>query len=234
MEREFWLKKWQSNDIAFHDKNINADLIAYVHALNLHPGDYIFVPLCGKTRDMLWLADKGFHVIGVELSPIACKEFFAELNVTPQITKQSKFTKYQYGNIQLLCGDLFDLTSVDLPIMQGVYDCKALIALPLDMRKRYVDHLISCLGNKIRILLLTRETNCNVSSPPFSVDSIEVDLLYGAYFNIKRLKYKSVSDIPERLIKKGYIEMRESVYLLSEKLSTKIDLSRISEILLII
>jgi len=125
MKNNYWLDKWQENDIAFHEQNINADLIAYISELNLKPGDCIFVPLCGKTKDMLWLAEKGFHVIGVELSPIACNDFFTELNITPHITKQSKFTKYQYNNIELLCGDLFNLTSIDLPTIHAVYDCKA-------------------------------------------------------------------------------------------------------------
>ncbi len=217
MENNYWLDKWQTKDIAFHEQNINADLIAYIDKLNLQPGDCIFVPLCGKTQDMLWLAEKGFRVMGVELSPIACNDFFAELNVTPHISKQSNFTKYQYENIELLCGDLFNLTNSDLPNIHAVYDCKALIALPPDLRKKYIDHIVKCAGIKIRILLLTRETRCSVEPPPFPVSKAEVELLYGSYFDVQLLKCLAVTDIPERLIKKGYAEMTESVYLISEK-----------------
>lgn len=215
MEENYWLNKWQTNDIAFHEQTINADLIAYFDKLNLNPGDCIFVPLCGKTKDMLWLAEKGFHVIGIELSPIACNEFFSEFNITPQITKQSKFIKYQYGNIEILCGDLFNLTSADLPIIHAVYDCKALIALPSDLRKKYIDHIVNCAGTKIKILLLTRESGCQVKPPPFPINKAEVDLLYGAYFKVELLKCISITDIPERLVKKGYTEITESVYLIS-------------------
>jgi len=217
MKNNYWLDKWQTNDIAFHEQDINADLIAYANELNLKPGEHIFVPLCGKTKDMLWLAERGFHVAGIELSPIACSDFFAELNVTPDITTQSKFTKYQFNNIELFCGDLFNLTNSDLPIIHAVYDCKALIALPPDLRKRYIDHIVSCTGTKIRILLLTRETNCQVKPPPFPVNKNEVNSLYGPYFDVQLLKCVSITDIPERLIKKGYSEMTESVYLISEK-----------------
>lgn len=217
MEDNYWINKWQTKDIAFHEQNINADLIAYIDKLNLKPGDSIFVPLCGKTKDMLWLAEKGFHVIGVELSPIACNDFFVELNITPHITKQSKFTKYQHKNIELLCGDLFNLTSADLPVIHAVYDCKALIALPSDLRNKYIDHIVNCVGEKIRILLLTRESSCQVKPPPFPVSKAEVDLLYGAYFDVQLLKCTSITDISERLVKKGYTEMTESVYLISEK-----------------
>jgi hypothetical protein len=44
-----------------------------------------------------------------------------------------------------------------------------------------------------------------------------VNLLYGSYFDIQLLKCVFTTDIPERLIKKGYAEMTESVYLISEK-----------------
>lgn len=217
MENEYWINKWQTNDIAFHEKDINADLITYLHEFKLHPGDCIFVPLCGKTRDMLWLADNGLHVVGVELSHVACRDFFIELNVTPDITKQPQFTRYRHNNIELLCGDLFTLTSTDFPVIHAVYDCKALIALPPDIRRKYVDHIVSCFGDKIKILLLTRETSCKVNPPPFPIGRDEINLLYDSYFYVQQLKCLSISDIPERLIKKGYIEMTESVYLISGK-----------------
>jgi Thiopurine S-methyltransferase (TPMT) len=57
---------------------------------------------------MYWLANEGFRVIGVELSPIACNEFFAEMNTSPQITHLSKFTSYKHNNIELLCGKEFN------------------------------------------------------------------------------------------------------------------------------
>lgn len=51
MVDKYWLDKWKTNDIAFHEQNINVDLIAYINKLNLKPGDSVFVPLCGKTKD---------------------------------------------------------------------------------------------------------------------------------------------------------------------------------------
>jgi len=36
VENKYWLDKWQTKDIAFHEQNINADLIAYINKLNLN------------------------------------------------------------------------------------------------------------------------------------------------------------------------------------------------------
>jgi thiopurine S-methyltransferase len=217
MENNYWYNKWRSQDIAFHEQNVNSDLIAYIHLLNLHPGDRIFVPLCGKTKDMLWLAKQGFYVIGVELSPIACNDFFAEMNVSPEITKLTKFTRYQHTNIELLCGNIFDLTPSDLPTVNAMYDCKALIALPSDVKIKYVNHIISCLNDNIKILLLTLESDCAVKPPPYPIDGAEVNELYGSYFDVQQLKSSIITEIPQRRLEKGFLQMKESVYLITSK-----------------
>ncbi len=217
MNNEFWLNKWKTNDIAFHEKDANPDLINYLSELNLHQGDCIFVPFCGKSKDMLWLAEKGFNVIGVELSTIACNDFFSELNITPTIVQKPKFSVYQYKNIKLFCGDLFDLTSADLSSVKAIYDCKALIALPFNLRKKYVDHIISCTQTKINILVLTRESNSVVTPPPFPINKAEIDLLFNSHFDVKQIKNRPLPSIPERLVKKGYADISECVYLISER-----------------
>jgi hypothetical protein len=57
MEEKYWLEKWQKNDIAFHEQNINADLIAYINVLMLKPGDCIFVPLFNGVPGRIRTAD---------------------------------------------------------------------------------------------------------------------------------------------------------------------------------
>lgn len=217
MEREFWLSKWEKHDIPFHHHEINKDLIKYFNELNLQHGDSIFVPLCGKTKDMIWLANRGLKVIGIELSPIACAEFFTELNVEPEIIKLEKFTKYQHGQITIYCGDLFDIDTISLPTIKAVYDCKAFIALPPDLRKKYVAKIINVLGKHIHILLLTIDSDCDVISPPFPIKSNEVNLLYKDYFNIIVMRSESKKDIPKHLCKKGYQKIIDNIYIISGK-----------------
>ena len=102
-----------------------------------------------KSKDLLWLMKQGHQVIGIELSPIACHDFFEEFNIKPIIRQNESFTIYQYNNLTVFCGDLFSLKKSYLPKIDAVYDCKALIALPPVTRKQYVDHLIECLGHEI-------------------------------------------------------------------------------------
>jgi len=217
MEKSFWLKKWECKDIGFHREVPNANLVNTVDKMDLSASSRFLVPLCGKSKDMLWLMDKGYDVVGVELSHIACQEFFAELNVTPEITKRNSFTRYSGPHIELLCGDFFDLTPEDLPRIDVVYDCRAFIALPSEMRSQYVSQLTRCIGTKNKILLIAIESHCKVTGPPFPVYDSEINDLYGSNYHVNKIKSESVIDIPANLIPKGYTQLVETVYLISGK-----------------
>src|SRR3546814_12861307 len=52
-------------------------------SLGLATGSRVFVPLCGKSLDMAWLAARGHRVLGVELSPLAVGQFFDENGLAP-------------------------------------------------------------------------------------------------------------------------------------------------------
>ena len=85
MKAEFWLERWQRNEIGFHQGEINAHLQDYWDRVGLKEGGEVFVPLCGKSNDMLWLRAQGHRVLGVELSPLAVEAFFVENQLKPEV-----------------------------------------------------------------------------------------------------------------------------------------------------
>ena len=62
---KFWNEKWQNKDIGFHQAEVNPKLTRW---LRDRKGHTIFVPLCGKSRDMSFMIQCGNQVVGVELS----------------------------------------------------------------------------------------------------------------------------------------------------------------------
>ena len=56
MEPGFWHDRWVRAEIGFHKQEINVHLQQFWNCLELHPGERVFVPLCGKSLDLLWLA----------------------------------------------------------------------------------------------------------------------------------------------------------------------------------
>ena len=76
MEHQFWHEKWEINELGFHQDNFNPPLVKHWRTLDIPAGSKVFVPLCGKSLDMLWLVEQGYEVFGVELSEIAAQSFF--------------------------------------------------------------------------------------------------------------------------------------------------------------
>lgn len=216
MKKEFWLERWERAEIGFHQDEINPYLRLFWPDLHLARGGEVFVPLCGKSLDMVWLREQGFFVLGVELSPIAVQEFFSEKGQTPQRVHGEKFASYIADGICLSCGDFFDLSKEDLAQVGAVYDRASLVALPPEMRERYARHLASILPPGTQILLVTFDyPQAEMSGPPFAVSETEVEALYRDYAEIRLLVQKDVLAQNQRFRARGVTRMQESVFLLT-------------------
>ena len=83
METNFWLERWETKQTSFHRSEANEALVAHFQKLALEKGARVFVPLCGKSTDMHWLYQQGYHIIGVDISDIAIDAFFREHGLQP-------------------------------------------------------------------------------------------------------------------------------------------------------
>src|SRR3546814_4023011 len=77
MEPDYWQKRWAEGRTGWHQPEVNALLRQHWSSLAVPAGSRVFVPLCGKSADMAWLAAQGHAELGVELSTAACAAFFA-------------------------------------------------------------------------------------------------------------------------------------------------------------
>lgn len=214
-----WLQHWEQNDIAFHQDKINPWLEKYGSQLAMPHAANILVPLCGKSQDMLWLAKQGLHVIGVELSQIACEAFFIENNLDVKTESLHNFTRYYSEQIEIFCGDFFALSKEYLPIITAVYDRAALIALPKELRSSYVQHLTQLMATGGKMLLIVFATDDKVQGPPYPVPHSELTQLFAGQFQITELERMKINPSPH-LREKGYRELYELVYSL-EKIDLK-------------
>ncbi len=216
MKKEFWLERWERSEIGFHQDEINPFLLQYWPELN-HSGEgEVFVPLCGKSLDMVWLRQQGCSVLGVELSAIAVQDFFRENGHAPAHVKRGKFESCEADGIRILCGDFFDLTREDLVKVSAVYDRASLVALPPDMRERYARHLVDILPPAARILLVTFDyPQKEMDGPPFAVPVMEVERLYGKYADVRLLAQQDVLAQNPRFAQRGVSRLGESIFLLT-------------------
>jgi thiopurine S-methyltransferase len=216
MKKDFWLERWDRGEIGFHQDEVNPYLIQYWPQLHVDRDSMVFVPLCGKSRDMLWLRNQGHQVLGVELSAIAVQSFFKENGFSPQQDSKGKFDCCEADGIRILCGDFFDLGKDDLADVGVVYDRASLIALPPDMRERYARHLVSILPPATQILLVTVDyPQAEMQGPPFSVTSEEVTALYRDYAEVRLLAQLDVLAKNPRFRERGLTRLQECIFLLT-------------------
>ncbi|WP_296402513.1 thiopurine S-methyltransferase [Psychrobacter sp.] len=204
MNPNFWQDKWQSKQIGFNQSEPNSLLKSHFTKLNAPAGSTVCVPLCGKSIDMVWLAEQGYDVVGVELVEQAVVEFFAENQITPTIHSHStnpklKFYKGSYGDnhksqtIIIWVGDIFELTAEDIGQIAAIYDRAALVALPDDgddalgnhsLRVRYTQHLMALTRYADQLLLTFglddefEDKYDKISGPPFFITKAKIHSYY--------------------------------------------------------
>lgn len=194
MKTQFWQERWQEGKIGFHLPKVNPWLIKYLEEFNLTTNSRIFVPLCGKSEDLVYLAKSGFEVIGVELIQQAVEDFFTEQNLKPNLKTVDSFTQYSADNIHILHGDYFALNQNLIGKIDFVFDRASMVALPKPMRKNYIKKMKSIIGEAKNIFLITMEYPQNkLSGPPFSVPDSEIKAAYQEQFTIHLLETNDLS-----------------------------------------
>lgn len=205
MQPEFWHERWAENRIGFHESQPNPFLVRHFALLGLPEGSRVFVPLAGKSNDLHWLAGQGYQVVGIELDESAVKAFFAEAGVMASVGAEGPLAKYEWGNIELYAGDIFDLTRALLGSVEAVYDRAALIALPDDMRRRYAAHLVELTRAAPQFLIALDYDQSLTDGPPFSVPQSAIRNLYEQRFDVALIDRADIAGpLGERC--KGYEE----------------------------
>lgn len=199
---EPWIERWQEGRTGWHEAEGNSSLKKHWRAT----GRRVLVPMCGKSYDLVWLADQGNEVVGVELSDIAVKAFFEEQGLSFEI-RDDELPAYRALDrpITIYCGDYFSLTSIRC---DAHYDRGALIALTEDLRGPYAKHTNTLLEPGAEQLLVSLEYDQSVANgPPFSVDADEV-LSY--WPELVRLgAFDDIGNAPPKFIEAGLKEMLE-------------------------
>ena len=190
--------QWNNNQIGWHESDVH-------HSLSKH-GDTIipnfsvkedetcseqvrvFVPLCGKTVDLAFLArhPSVSDVVGVDGIQQALLEFTKEqpdLRITKQTGGSDAYGRFTGKGLTLLKGDFFDLQQGDTGgRFDAVWDRASFIAINPSLREEYV----KVMGRLIKpggVLLVstieyTGTEEAMQMGPPFSVPESEVRKWY--------------------------------------------------------
>ncbi len=197
MDRDFWVARWRNGETGWHLPHPNPLLVEHWPALEVPKGTEVFVPLCGKSEDMVWLAQQGYRVLGNELCEAAVAAFFAEQGLTPMREALGEaLVRWQAGPYTLIEGDFFQLSPAWTAQVSAVYDRAALVAFPPAMRPRYAEQLqrLAPKGAGYLLISLTGPVSPEMG-PPFSVPEAEIGRLFG---DMERLLKQAVKQVERK------------------------------------
>jgi len=221
MDPEFWHERWTKGEIGFHQHDFNAHMQAFTDRLGLNPGEHIFVPLCGKSLDLLWLLQRGYRVSGVEISRQAVQGFFSENRIEPRIRDIPGGELFEAGGLAIFCADFFATGFPGMPAIDAVYDRAAQVALPPRMRKAYAERMLGLVAPGVRTLLVTLDyPQSEMQGPPFAVTLEEINALYAKKCRLELLHSEDCLEREPRFRKKGLTQLTEYVLLLERKPDT--------------
>jgi thiopurine S-methyltransferase len=207
-----WLARWECGRTGWHEAGGSSALRKYWPQLTRDAR--VLVPLCGASPDLLWLAEQGCDVTGVELSEIGVRSFFAEAGISFEVETGHGCLWFRglQKRVSIFCGDYFQFS--DEPF-DALYDRAALVALPPALRPAYVEHTKSLLKRDATQLLITLEYDQHkVNGPPFSVMPDEVRTYWPGLSRVGDLC--ALKNMPPKYRDAGLCEFVEAVWLTTE------------------
>jgi thiopurine S-methyltransferase len=203
LKTEDWLDRWENNRTGWHESDGNAGLKMHWHAA----GRRVLVPLCGKSPDLVWLAQRGHEVVGVELAETAVQQFFAEQRLEFEIDDAGPLARYSATDLSvtIFCGDYFSFESAPF---DALYDRGAMVALNQSMRQQYIRHTGRLLKPTAGLLIVTLEYDQDVvQGPPFAVMADELSAGWG---ELDRVAEKDdIDTCPPKFREAGLTDIKE-------------------------
>ncbi len=215
-----WAGKWRAGQIGFHKAETH-DLLELHHPL-LKNAARVYVPLCGKSVDLVWLFEHGHDVVGCEYVAEAVAAFFSEqteaLEAAPTSVVFGDVVLHEVPGLRIVQGDAFAVDTAKLGgTVDAVWDRAALVAISPARRADYVAALKRVLAPDGVIVLVTfTYDQTKMDGPPWSIDAAEVERLFGADFTIETGVRRSEPAGP-RFVEAGIHDVREASFVLRRR-----------------
>ena len=157
----------------------------------------IFVTLCGNSPDLAWLCDRGYDVVGCELSTKAVEQLFENRVLGAKIEYDVKdadsgiktYTATDGKKLKVYVSDFFapSLTPELTGTFDCVWDCHGIISIPAQLHVQYAEKLTKFLKPGGRMLFSTLDCDDTKGTGPVPVSANRLSEFFPS-FNIEILE----------------------------------------------
>lgn len=202
----YWAKRWVESRTGWHMDAINPILIKYLEVLTgsseksssfieANSKKKIFVPLCGKTKDLGYLLSLGYQVFSIEGVLQAIQELDKENNFQLSFDENESIYGTSDGKLKIFFGDLFKCPIEKWGPFDFIWDRGSLIAMDYSARGEYIKFMQKSVQDSngkfvpFRYLLeVVDYDRTKFPGPPRPVEENEVIELYSSWSNYKLLE----------------------------------------------
>lgn len=207
---QFWEKIYQDGEDTWTRAEADKEIMQLTreHVTRGVVGSSVFVPMCGRSKVLLQLADEGHRVVGVEWSSFAVEQFMEENKLSYFVDQcniagqQTPVYRAMEKNITVYCCDLFLLKDHTLGQFDCVCDHGSIGSFyPTDEnRKTYAGIITSLLTPGGRMLLSMFDyDHAEHPSMPFATTEADVENLYKEFFSqivvLKEIDAKGTAEV---------------------------------------
>lgn len=194
MSPDDWEYRWSLDQTKFHMPKVHPMLQKHIDKLCQGKiRQRVYVPLCGKTLDMKWLADQGHEVVGNEYVDAGCRQFFEEQNIPYKSEPIPGVNGVVYSStdgssIKIYRCDCFDLNSKVIGTFDCIWDRGGFVALPIKDRQRYASSIIGLMKKDCRYLLDCFLVDNDIfAGPPFNCTDLNVTKCFADRCSIEKI-----------------------------------------------
>lgn len=188
-----WQKHYDDNDLAWDLGEVSPPLLRLWEEKVFQPGR-LMIPGCGQGHEVLFFAERGFQVTGVDYTSGAVG-----------LLRQS--LKNKNLDARVLCQDFFELDESHNAYYDTLLEQTFFCAIHPDQREAYVDTVSRILkpgGLLAGLFYATGEEG----GPPFNTTEADIRQHFGEEFDIERLE-KCTHSIERRQDKEWLTVMRK-------------------------
>jgi SAM-dependent methyltransferase len=188
-----WQKHYDENDLAWDLGKVANPFVRLWEEGVLEPGTLI-VPGCGQGHEVIYFAERGFEVTGIDFSPGAVKLLGESL-------------RRKNLNAQVLHRDFFELEAKHDQAYDAMLEQTFFCAIHSDQRRAYVETVSRILKPRGLLFGLFYETG-EEGGPPFNTTEADIRKYFSETYDIDRLEKCSFSS-EKRKNKEWLVVMRK-------------------------
>jgi len=189
----YWENRWATGQSQWHKNEVNPLFLKWFdeckgrRARGTMETDMRFLfPLCGKSRDLIWVYRKGYYVTGIEAVASVVDALYTEANIPYTKYYEKEIDGWIYessgdnAKLKVFCCDVFKMSMrlLRYPV-DRVYDIKSYVAIEREDREKYIRIILSMVTSKFRYLLIAVQYDpTRFAGPPRHVDRAELTNLF--------------------------------------------------------